>query len=237
MSLSSAILNAKYYQYDPVEVSNIVEFNESVANLLEEDNIVIAQKAETDEFNLSWPLSYNFQELENACPEWQQGTHSILPKWLEHHQSRHLTKNQQCPTCMEEAGSKVAHKRKRGDRQPGVMHVDLVAFEVSAVGNKYGLVAAVTIELDKESKLLPVFVPMPKKDAACALTAIQEVLTLCQDRNLHQVTGSCESKPTTEESLTTRSSRIYVGTGTSFCPFLQHIDRLQTELLSEWLVS
>ena len=50
--------------------------------------------------------------------------------------------------------------------------------------------AAVTIELEKESKLLPIFVPMPKKDAPCALAAIKEALTLCQHRNLHQTTGS-----------------------------------------------
>ena len=57
-------------------------------------------------------------------------------------------------------------------------------------GNKHCLVAAVNIEMDKESKLLPIFVPMPKKDAACAPAAIKEALSLCQDRSLHQVTGS-----------------------------------------------
>ena len=99
--------------------------------------------------------------------------------------------DQGCPVCMEEAGSKVAHiTRKKGDRQSGVMRVDLAAFEASADGNKYGLVAAVTIEIDKESRLLPICVPTPKKDAACACTAIKEAPTLCQDRNLHQITGS-----------------------------------------------
>ena len=91
---------------------------------------------------------------------------------------------------MEEAGSRVAHRRKKGDRQPGVMHCDLAAFEASAHDNKYCLVAAMTIEVDKESKLLPIFVPMPKKDTVCALAAIKEALSLCQDRNLHQITGS-----------------------------------------------
>ena len=70
------------------------------------------------------------------------------------------------------------------------MHVDLAAFEASADGNKHCLVAAVAIELDRESKLLPIFVPMSKKDSHCALAAIKEALTLCQDRNLHQITGS-----------------------------------------------
>ena len=66
-----------------------------------------------------------------------------------------------CPGCMEEAGSKVAHRRKKGDRQLRVLHCDLATFEASADGNKYCLVAAVTIEVDKESKLLLIFVPMP----------------------------------------------------------------------------
>ena len=50
------------------------------------------------------------------------------------------------------------------------------------------VVAVVTIEIDKE--LLPIFVPMPKKDAACAVAALKEALTLCQDGNLNQITGS-----------------------------------------------
>ena len=77
------------------------------------------------------------------------------------------------------------------------MHVDLAAFEASADGNKYCLVAAVTIELDKESKLLAILFPMPRKDAACALAAIKEALTLCQDRNLIKslVLELRESKP------------------------------------------
>ena len=43
----------------------------------------------------------------------------------------------------------------------------------------------VTIEVDKESKLLPIFVPMPKKDSVSAFAALKEALTLCQNRNLH----------------------------------------------------
>ena len=40
--------------------------------------------------------------------------------------------------------------------------------------DKYCLVAALTVEIDKESKLLPIFAPMCKKDEA-----IKEALTLC----------------------------------------------------------
>ena len=184
-------LEAKYSHYDTVDLLEFGEFNDTVENLLEEDkldNIVTVQNAETDEFNLS--INDNFQELENACPQWQQNTSAIYPKWLEHHQSRHLNKDPNCPVSMEEAGSRIAHRRKKGDRQPRVTHFDLATFEASTDGDKYCLVAAVTIELEKESKLQPVSVPMPKKDAPCALASVKEALTLCQDRNLHQITGS-----------------------------------------------
>ena len=69
---------------------------------------------------------------------------------------------------MEEAGSKINHRRKYADRHPGIMHCDLAAFESSADGHKYCLVAVVTVEVDNVSKLLPFFIPMPKKDAVCA---------------------------------------------------------------------
>ena len=51
-------------------------------------------------------------------------------------------------------------------------------------------VAAVTAEVETESMLLPIFIPMPKKDAFSGLAAIKEALTLCNDRNLRQITGS-----------------------------------------------
>ena len=70
------------------------------------------------------------------------------------------------------------------------MHCDLAAFEASTGGYRYCLVAAVTIEINQESKLLPFFVSMLKKDAVCALTALKEALTMCDNRNLHQIMGS-----------------------------------------------
>ena len=60
-------------------------------------------------------LNDNFQELDKSVPEWDKETQAIHPKWLEHHQSGHLTKDPGCPVCMEEAGSKINHRRKRGD--------------------------------------------------------------------------------------------------------------------------
>ena len=173
-------LEAKYYHYEPMDMFDLVVFNKAVENLIESDDIVTIQNAEADEYNLTLSLNDNFQELEKACPEWQEGTRKqYIQNGLKRHQSGHPTKDPGCPVCMEEAGSKVSHCRRKGDRQPGIMHCDLAAFEPSADGHKYGLVAAVTIELDKESKLLPIFIPMPKKDATCAST--ERSITLCQD--------------------------------------------------------
>ena len=140
-------------------------------------------------------LQDNMQDLANSVPEWEKETQSIHPKWLQQHQSGHLVKDSGCPVCMEEAGSKVNHQRKKTDRNPGIMHCDLAAFEASADGHKYNkfkycLVAAVTIEVDHVSKLLPFFAPMPKKDAVCATAALKEALTMCENRNLHQIMGS-----------------------------------------------
>ena len=130
-----------------VIVECYLDANANVANLLEDDNIVTVENAETDEYNLSASINDNFKELDRACPEWQPDTQAVHPKWLEHHQSGHLTKDKNCPVCAEEAGSRVAHWRKKGDRQTGVMHVDHAAFEPSADDSKYCLVAAVTMKL------------------------------------------------------------------------------------------
>ena len=183
-------LDAKYYQYDPAEIYEMCEYNTNAKYLAESDQIVTLTPMEADEYSIQASLNDNFQELVNTAPEWEQETQVIHPKWLEHHQSRHLTKDPGCPVCMEEAGSKVNHRRKKGDRSPGVMHCDLAAFEALADGHKYCLVAALTIEIKQESKLLPFFVPMPKKDAICAVTALKEALTMCDNRNLHQIMES-----------------------------------------------
>ena len=66
--------------YNAVDLLEIVEFNETVENLLEDDNIVTVQNAEMDEFNMSLSLNDNFKELEPACPEWHQDTQAVHPK-------------------------------------------------------------------------------------------------------------------------------------------------------------
>ena len=129
---------------------------------------------ESDDISITASLRDNLQELEHSVPQWEPETQSIHPKWLEQHQSGHLVKDPGCPVCMEEAGSKINHWRKYADRHPGIMHCDLAAFESSADGHRYCLVAVVTVEVDNTSKLLPFFVPMPKKDAMCAVTALKE---------------------------------------------------------------
>ena len=159
------------------------------AECAESDQVVTVPAMETDESSMLATIHDNFRELESTAPEWEKETQTIHPKWLEHHQSGHLAKDPGCPVCMEEAGSKVNHRRKKTDRHPGIMHCDL-EFQASADGHKYCLVAAVTIEVDHESKLLPFFVPMPQKDAVCATAALKEALTMCDNRNLHQITGS-----------------------------------------------
>ena len=159
-------LDAKYYQYAPENIQEMSEYNSSATYLAESDQIVTLTAMETDDPSMLASLQDNLQELVNSVPEWEKETQSIHPKWLEHHQSGHLVNDPGCPVCMEEAGSKVNHRHKKVDRHPGIMHCDLAAFEASADGHKYCLVAAVTIEVDIVSKLLPFFVPMPEKDAA-----------------------------------------------------------------------
>ena len=186
-------LEAKYFHYDPEHIYELSDYNVHADNLVESDSLVTMQFIQADEYSASASLNDNFQELDKghkAIPEWEQEPKAIHPKWLEHHQSGHLTKDPGCPMCMEEAGSKLNHRRKKGDRSPGVMHCDLATFEASADGHKYCLVAAVTIEVNKESKLLPIFIPMPKKDAMCANAALKEALLMCDNRNLHQIPGS-----------------------------------------------
>ena len=156
-------LDAKYYHYDPADIQELSDCNVNAEHLVESDNVVTLNSIESDEYLANASLNDNFHELEKTVPEWDQDTQVIHPKWLEHHQSGHLTKEPGCPVCMEEAGSKVNHRRKKGDCSPGVMHRDLAGFEASADGHKHCLVAAVTIEINKESKLLPIFVPMPEK--------------------------------------------------------------------------
>ena len=174
-------LDAKYYQHSPYDIQKMSEYNSNATYLADSDQIITLNAMETGDPSLLASLQDNLQELEHSVPEWEKETQSIHPKWLEHHQSGHLVKDPGCPVCMEEAGSKINHRRKHADRHPGIMHCDLAAFESSADGHKYCLVAEVTIEVDNVSKLLPFFIPMPKKDAVCATAALKEALTMCDN--------------------------------------------------------
>ena len=183
-------LDAKYYQHAPEELCSMSDYNSHARYLADADRIITLNAMETEDTSMNASLRDNLQELSNSVPEWEPETKSIDPKWLEHHQSGHLVKDPTCPVCMEEAGSKINHRRRNADRHPGIMHCDLAAFEASADGHKYCLVAAVTVEVDNVSKLLPFFIPMPKKDAVCATAALKEALVMCDNRNLHQIKGS-----------------------------------------------
>ena len=120
-------------------------------------------------------INDNFSELDNTCQTRNPANgDTINPKWLQHHQSGHLVKDKKCLVCLEESGSCVVQWRKHGERKHSVMHLDLGAFEPSGDGHQYCLVAAVSLEVDNESKLLPIFVLIPRKDATTTLVAKRE---------------------------------------------------------------
>ena len=106
-------LDAKYYQYTPDDIYAMSEYNSSAQYLAESDQIVTLTAMETDETSMLASLQDDVQELINRVPEWEKETQSIHPKWLEHHQPGHLGKDPGCPVRMEEAGSKVNHRRKK----------------------------------------------------------------------------------------------------------------------------
>ena len=151
-------------RYSAEDIEEMSDYNSNAMYLAESDQIVTLTAMETEDPSMQASIQDNLQELIRSVPEWEKETQSkketqsIHPKWLEHHQSGHLVKDPGCPVCMEEAGSKVNHRRKKADRHPGIMHCDLAAFEASADGHKHCLVAAVTIEVDNVSKLLPFFI-------------------------------------------------------------------------------
>ena len=111
--IAECYLDAKYYHYDPVELTDMVA---NFANLANEDNILTVYEATMDNANACTSIDDNFRELDNACPSWEQNTEAVNPKWLEHHQTGHLIKDKTCPICIEESGGRVAHWRKKGDR-------------------------------------------------------------------------------------------------------------------------
>ena len=108
-------LDAKCYHYDPENIYELSDYNVNAEHLADSDNVVTLNSIETDEYLANASLNDNLQELEKTVPEWDQDTQVIHPKWLEHHQSGHLTKDPGCPVCVcvEEAGSKVNHRRRK----------------------------------------------------------------------------------------------------------------------------
>ena len=126
-------LDAKYYHYNPTELNDLANVSDNFTALTDCDDVIIINQA----------------TLDNACPTWDAEAESVNPKWPEHHQSGHLIKDKTCPIWIEESGSRVVHWRSYGDRQPGIMQLDLATLEPSADGHRYCLVALATVEVDK----------------------------------------------------------------------------------------
>ena len=78
-------LDAKYYQYAPEDIQEMCGYNSNATYLAECDQIVTLTAMETDDPSMSASLQDNLQELANSVPEWEKGTQSIHPKWIEHH--------------------------------------------------------------------------------------------------------------------------------------------------------
>ena len=172
----------------------------------------------------------------HSIPEWESDTQTINPKWLEHHQSGHLPKDPTCPVCMEEAGSKINHRRKNADRHPGIMHCDLAAFEASADGHKYCLVAAVTIEVDQCVEVVTFLHPNAQERCFVCVNALKEALLMCDNRNLHQIKGSRVTRIQADGGgeFTNKQVEIYAGRRISFYRTPQHTSHLLMVLLREW---
>ena len=68
---------------------------------------------------------------------------------------------------------RLVYWKKHGERQHGVMRLDLEAFEASADGHRYCLVAVVTVEIDKESKTAPHLRAHPKERCREQLSILQ----------------------------------------------------------------
>ena len=96
-------LDAKYNQYDPEEIYEMCDYNANAKYLAESDQIVTLTSMTAPSKLTSMITS---KELVNTVPEWEKETQVIHPKWLEHHQSGHLTKDPGCPKCMEEQAAR-----------------------------------------------------------------------------------------------------------------------------------
>ena len=119
--LQPDVITERYLnQYPPELVQEMLEYNSKATYLAESDQIATLNAMETEEISTSVSLRDNLQELVDSVPEWEPESQSINPKWLEHRQAGHLVEDPSCPVCMEEAGSKVNHRRKYADRHQGI---------------------------------------------------------------------------------------------------------------------
>ena len=142
--LVEAYLDAKYYQCNPHELESLLTVFAASEALVQEDAVLtlVGRAPQEGTIHVCASIDDNFHEFENACPKPHSAdSNAINSKWLEHHQEGHLVKAMTCPVC---------HRRKHGDRQHGMIHLNLRTFEVSTDEHQYCLVAVVSIEVDNE---------------------------------------------------------------------------------------
>ena len=73
-------LDTKYYHYDPVDLTDLVDIDANFVNMVNEDNIQTVPEAIIDENNVCTSVADNIRELDNACPSWEENTEAVHPK-------------------------------------------------------------------------------------------------------------------------------------------------------------
>ena len=76
-------LDAQYYHYDPVELTDLPENYVNFAHLANSDDVVTVRQAEMENVYASPSIDDNFKDLVNACPSWEQNIEMMNPKWLD----------------------------------------------------------------------------------------------------------------------------------------------------------
>ena len=90
-------LDAKYYHYNPVQLNDLSNANDTFKTLANYDEVLTVNQATTDDVNACTSIDDNFKELRNACPSCEADT--VNPKCLEHQSGNG---DRTCPICIEE---------------------------------------------------------------------------------------------------------------------------------------
>ena len=182
-------LNAKYYHYDPVEILDLVDFNATVANLLEEDNIVTVESAEADEFNVSPSVNDNFKE--NPALNGNKRHKPFIPSGSN---IINLDISLRTRTALS-VWTKQEAELPIGERK--VIDSPELRMSILQHSKLQQMVTSTAWWQQSRSKLTrspnycqSSFQCKRTQSVQCAPPNIKEALTLCQDRNLHQIIGS-----------------------------------------------